>query len=294
MRWTAVLSLWAVTFDAGFGQQPPDRKQPVVLAEKINVPVSAGTFTFSQITWLPREKGSDTPRITGRVTNKTGKRSASTTFEIQLLGDKGQPLLRSAWEKASYSLDDGQTVPLFEKAPEGYGLAGLRKADQNRVSGVEIRWKKSYEFRLIKPILSEELLYREDGLTFAFTPGQSGIALTLANGTEKPVTIDWNQVTYIGIGASSSKVVHEGVRFIQADSPMPPTVVPPSARVTDVVIPTFALNMKFGVWTVEDILPSGQDAVKLLGQNIGLFLPLDIDGKVKNFLFTFKITQTGD
>ena len=60
------------------------------------------------------------------------------------------------------------------------------------------------------------------------------------------------------------------------------------------VIPTFALNMKFGVWTVEDILPSGQDAVKLLGQNIGLFLPLDIDGKVKNFLFTFKITQTGD
>jgi len=114
--------------------------------------------------WLPREKDQRTPRITGRVTNKAGKRSVSTKFEIQLLGDKGQPLLRSPWQE-SYSLEDGQTVPLFQKAPEGYGLAGLSKTDQNRISGVEIHWKKTYQFSLVKPVSSEELVVMDRDLS---------------------------------------------------------------------------------------------------------------------------------
>ncbi len=149
---------------ATFAWQPPDRKQPVLLAEEIRVPVNTGTFNFGQITWLPREKDQRTPRITGRVTNKAGKRSVSTKFEIQLLGDKGQPLLRSPWQE-SYSLEDGQTVPLFQKAPEGYGLAGLSKTDQNRISGVEIHWKKTYQFSLVKPVSSEELVVMDRDLS---------------------------------------------------------------------------------------------------------------------------------
>ena len=273
-------------------QASPNRKQPVLLAGETNVSVTGGSFVFSQITWLPPEKGWSTPRITGRVTNRTGKESVSTTFEIQLLGEKGQPLFKHSWREASYSLADGQTVPLFEKAPNGYGLASLSKADQNRVSSVEIHWKKNYQFSLVKPVLSQNLLYQEDGLAFAFAPGQSGIALTLENRTDKPVKIDWNQVTYIGIGGNASKVIHTGVRFIQADSPMPPTIIPPSAKITDVVVPTFALRQGNSGWTVEDILPGKSDAARVLGQTIGLFLTLEIDGRVKEFLFTFQITQT--
>jgi hypothetical protein len=63
----------------------------------------------------------------------------------------------------------------------------------------------------------------------------------------------------------------------------------------DLVVPTAALSYqsgRYGGWNQNDILPKGSEAVAALGKTFGLYLPVEIGGKVKEHLFTFKITQT--
>ena len=161
--------------------------------------------------------------------------------------------------------------------------------DQLRIADVQIRSKDGYRFLLVKPKESIDLSFQSDGVEFSFLPGEYGIAFTLKNGTESPIKIDWNQLSYVDVNGQAQRVFPDNVRLVQRDASMPPTIVPPTATVTNMLIPSAAVRMDHGGWDVQPIFPKGLPATRLIGRTISIFFPLDIGGTIRNHLFTFKI-----
>ena len=113
----------------------------------------------------------------------------------------------------------------------------------------------------------------------------------LANKTDQPIKIDWHQITYVDPSGSAHKVTHGGVRIIERDSAHPPTTIPPTATIEDFIVPTDAISMRFNKWEANDLLPEGREAKGLEGKIFSIFIPLEVNGAVKNYIFTFKITK---
>jgi hypothetical protein len=83
-------------------------------------------------------------------------------------------------------------------------------------------------------------------------------------------------------------VTHEGVKYADAASTKPPTIIPPTARHEDTIIPVGDIKYSDG-WRVESLLPVGTKGQDLIGQNISLFLPMEISGKIENYTFSIRI-----
>lgn len=101
----------------------------------------------------------------------------------------------------------------------------------------------------------------------------------LRNKADNPIRIDWNQVTFVDESSESHKVMHTEDRFEERHKYRVPTVVPPTAKVEDYISPLVQ----------KPLFPEGLEAKKFKGHSFSIFMPLEINGVVKNYLFTFKI-----
>ena len=62
--------------------------------------------------------------------------------------------------------------------------------------------------------------------------------MSLNNKTDNPIKIDWNQVSYVDISGMSHRIIHSGVKYIGRENPQSPTIIPPTAKIADIVFPT--------------------------------------------------------
>jgi hypothetical protein len=100
--------------------------------------------------------------------------------------------------------------------------------------------------------------------------------------------------------------MHSGVKYTEREKPQVQTVVPPTARLEDILIPVdhvyFGYERKLKwidnqeeKWTSTPLFPSledkkaSKDALNYKGRSFSVFIPLEINGAVKNYLFTFSI-----
>lgn len=153
-----------------------------------------------------------------------------------------------------------------------------------------------YTFLMSKPVESKELLYEDKDLKALFMPSTEGINFVLQNKTDNPLKIDWNQVSYIDPLGISHKAIHSGIRYIEKDSPRSPMVVPPTAKVSDIIVPTSNIYYdggKYGTgWKINPLFPeTGPKAEGFKDASFGIFMPVEINSKIKNYTFTFQIVS---
>ena len=253
----------------------------------ISVQVAEGTFVFQKL-----KMNDSYTQIVGEVVNNTGKNWIGLDFNVIGVEANGRRI-ENTYDVLNdihvSSLDAGETKQIS---------ASLRGFDQHLPARVEIKFRDGeylaeYTFTMLKPRPSDRLMYEDAFVQITFTISKRQIAFLLRNKTDNPISIDWNQVSYIDLSGGSHKVMHEGVKYITRSESQPPSIIPPTANLKDIVFPidyvSYSSSRYSSGWREEPLFPEGPAAAKYKGGTFSVFMPLVVNGSAKNYLFSFKI-----
>jgi hypothetical protein len=158
----------------------------------------------------------------------------------------------------------------------------------------EAKYHVKWHFSLLKPKPSDDLSYEDESVSIKFSLAPDGISCNLRNKTSDPVTINWNNVSWVDYSGEAHKLIHSGVRLVDKEAPQPPTVIPPLARIAEAMFPADHVKSTSSGWSKESLWPdlvdtSGEQShlKKLEGAMFSVFMPLEIQGKTKNYSFIF-------
>lgn len=249
-----------------------------------------GTLLIKDFSILPG--GVLGPKIVGNVVNKTSKDWIIANFEVDLLDRSGNKLGTSIFSISDLKKDQIKPIGILG---DGERLYAIRNPDQ--ISAFDLRFRggrypAKYIFVLIKPAESRDLKFSDGQLDIRFLPSKKQISFTLLNMTAGPAMVDWNSAAYVDVLGQSHKVMHSGVKFIDKEKPQVPSVIPPGASISDMVFPADYASYtsgKYGGWMEEPLFPDGPNAKDYKGQSFGVFMPIEVNGRVKNYHFVFKV-----
>ena len=159
-----------------------------------------------------------------------------------------------------------------------------------------------YDISLEDPIQSETLEFTDSLISIKFEIRKKEIGFNIKNKSNRAIKINWDEIVYISPSGAAHRVIHSGIRYIDRNKPQAPSVIPPNANFSDIIVPSdniyylevprtgiVDLDLKFSKlegWRVADLIYPGQD---LKGKTFKVYMPLEIDGEKKNYTFTFKI-----
>jgi hypothetical protein len=143
-----------------------------------------------------------------------------------------------------------------------------------------------YRFTMTSPVKSGYLRFEDEFVKVSFNLDKTKIAVSLRNTTDKPIKINWDGASYIDPTGESHKCLH-----LQST-----TIVPPGAKIKGLIVPTDCIYFQnTGGNTLKhrerEFLPtaSKQEAEAYKGKFLSIFLPVEENGLVKNYLFIFRI-----
>jgi hypothetical protein len=142
---------------------------------------------------------------------------------------------------------------------------------------------------MMKPEQSDTLSYQDAEISIQFSANDlqfsgSQLQFSLENKTNTPVIIDWDKVSYVDLSKEAHRVIHSGVRLLDRDKPQAPTTVPPNARLKDVISPSDYVD------TYIPFLPL-HEPQRCVGQSFSVFMPIEINGQKKDYVFAFKVER---
>ena len=167
----------------------------------------------------------------------------------------------------------------------------------NNASSFKIHFKDGaypakYIFMMTKPKVNKDLYFEDDFFGVSFSISKEQVGYVLYNKTSNPIKIDWNQVSFVDVLGNSHKVMHSGIKYIDRINPQAPTVIPPTAKLEDIIFPIDYVDYvsgAYGVWRELPLFPEAPKAKLFKGKSFSVFMPLEINEVIKNYLFTFKI-----
>jgi len=148
----------------------------------------------------------------------------------------------------------------------------------------------NWHFALQEPKPSEDLAFSDDFIDVLFTIGGTQIGFDIRNKTDSGIKINWDDLSIIYPGGTSSRVIHSGIRLMDRNNPQAPTIIPPNARVSDVLIPSeniYYVSGQYGGWREHSLF--GGDGLSWDGKEFSIYFPLEIKGNKQEYTFKFKI-----
>lgn len=227
----------------------------------------------------------------GYILNNTDKDWIKLYFDVTLYGKDDNVLEK--FDTYTYYLKKGEIKKIFENVARPL----LKVRDKNEILKYSVSFKGGeydvkYILSMTKPINSEKLFMVDKNVSIKFKLNKESIGFTLSNKTKNPIRIDWNQVSYVDTGRKSHKVIHEGVKFSSKSEPQAPTIIPPTSSIDDVISPSGYISYSSsGNWYQKPILPEGEEALPYKGKTFSIFLPLEINGTIKDYFFSFRIVD---
>ena len=273
---------------------------PLVYAdtETIRVPVEEGEILFKDLRMEKERYG--TPKLQGMIYNNTDKNWKIVNFDILMYGKDGELIKAGILGKPLririFDLKGKSEKPLGITGKGEYvtGLSSQENVEPVRfdIKFIDGRYRADYVISMVKPKANKNLVWEDANIKISFTVTQSQIQFDLRNKTEEPIKIDWNQVSYVDVLGDSHRVMHKGVKLADRENSQPPSTIPPTANISDMVYPTDYVHYssgKYGGWSEEDMFPDAPKAKLYKGKSFSVFMPLEINGKTKNYFFRFII-----
>lgn len=142
--------------------------------------------------------------------------------------------------------------------------------------------------------------YEDDMIKIVWLPLSTQFGFTMHNKTEHSIKIVWDEAVFVDVNGSSGRIMHAGVKYIDRNNPQPPTVVVKNANIEDIVVPTdnvYYLRGQYGGWVTNPIFPNKANtqeelntlAKQYIGKEVKVLLPLEIQGTINEYIFTFKV-----
>lgn len=276
---------------------PSTAQQSIPLGDS-EVHVEEGVFAFKNLRLSVEGAYSPIVYLSGTVENKTSKDWTSASFAFEAYNAIGQKVRNRLGGDKTLSFTSFKKGTVKDLSREYLGFDGsfreLSQISRAQVSFRTGKYPAAYSFVMTKPVATKDLQFNDKALEISFVPGREGISFILRNKTQNPIKIDWNQVAYVDISGVSHKVIHAGVRYIERDKPQPASVVPPGAKLEDTIVPTDYISYvsgQYGGWTKEPLFPEGPAAKVYEKKTVQIFMPVEVNGTIKNYLFTFQIEK---
>lgn len=189
--------------------------------------------------------------------------------------------------------------------------------------------KQKYGETRITSTEENEWIYEDGLIRLSFWLGEKeikAINFSMENKTDHSIKILWNEAAYLDENNCSHRIIHYGVKYIERDQPLAPSIIIPRSKIEDIVYPADYVKWekvlgKTKEWTQQSLLPGGAAAIwssklgppfpanreeavkelekrkrnyeakKIKGKKIGTLLPLQAGGVINEYIFTFEITD---
>jgi len=256
---------------------------------EIRVRTENGEFVFVGARLIKQAKGKASLRFVGTVENRTGHRVKGVRFYPDIRDKRGKSV---SWDYAAFRYSDFKAGG---KEPFDFLLTGL-DADSAAVDGVRVleigHLEARYAVSLIAPAPSDSLAFQDASISVQFGINREHIQFSLKNKESAPMRLDWNQSTFVDCHGKTLKVIHSGVRLMEANSALPPSVIPPGALLEDIVYPaSYASYSTVSGWIQQSMFPNYPLASQLNGCKLSIMLHLEGQGS-KDYLFTLAVSVT--
>jgi len=153
-----------------------------------------------------------------------------------------------------------------------------------------IRYKLS--FRLVRPVVSPELQFRDKNISVAVTVGEQGFQMHFENLSPHDMKILWDRAEYTGLNRQSQRLMHSGVRFQDRHNPIPDQFILSRGSVQEAVFPisnVYMLPQRNG-YDIRPLFPlESDDAAGLKGKSVNLFIPVEVNRQIIPYNFKIEI-----
>lgn len=150
-------------------------------------------------------------------------------------------------------------------------------------------------FRLLRPVLSDDLSYRDKIVAISVVPGERHFEVTIHNLTQKPLKILWDKAEYMDHLNRPHPLMHTGIRPQNRNDTVPAQVIPPDGSLQQSVFPKSAVRYSQVIkdYITNPLLPlDGENALSLKDKTFTLFLPIEMDrGIIPDYIFKFQIVD---
>lgn len=109
--------------------------------------------------------------------------------------------------------------------------------------------------------------------------------LEVKNKLSEPIKINWDSVAYVDATGLTHRVIKTGTRYAERDRPTVNIIIPPNARVEEIIFPTDKIHFVSGGegWKSEEAL----DGLST-GDRVSIFLPIEVHNSTRNYNFVFQ------
>jgi hypothetical protein len=215
---------------------------------------AVGSFSFSGVRLI--REGWRT-KLQATIANLTGHDWPVAYFALQGTDGAGGAAKLPGLPLSNFANGTEQQVSQILSVNASFQLASLT------ASLAFGRYGLTYVISLSKPIPSDTMRYEDPRVSILFLISPAGIGIDLKNNAGSSLRIKWDEAAYVNPEGETQKVMHNGVRFLERNSAQLPTIVPPLASYSDVIVPTSLVkysNPSEGVgggWSTSEFLPYG-------------------------------------
>ncbi len=254
----------------------------------VSVAVDGGEFLFQDMVLEqdPKIEFSVLLRINGTVINRSSRTWNSIAFSLQFLDVNGSIVEHCP---VFYHLAPGASAP-FSSIPGGIPIFSFKGTPATwKIEKTSGTFLVDYKISLTKPAGAKALGFEDSAIAIVFARSEKQMEFGLLNKTAAPIRIDWNQVSLVDVTGKSHVITHSGVKLTDREGQKPPTNIPPSARIEDLIVASDSISLGTEKWYTENFLPSGPEGLSLAKKNFSIFMPLEVEGKTVNYNFVFSI-----
>jgi hypothetical protein len=133
--------------------------------------------------------------------------------------------------------------------------------------------------------------FEDERIRIVWTPEASQLGFELTNKTDASMRVLWDDASFVDIHGRGDRVMHQGVKFADRATSMPPTLIVHGATLDDLVAPVTNVYWRedAGGWASKPLVAEG---MKVTGtQQVRVLLPLESAGTVHEYLFDFAVRE---
>lgn len=256
----------------------------------VSVKTEYGDFIFRDLE-IKRGNPYALATFRGTIQNETGQTWTTLIFRPDLKDKRGRTI---NWNADSFVYSRIEKGSSEKFAYQFNGDIDTKSLGVNRVLMMGGFVPTAYKFSLVSPKVQPTPFFEDEFIAVKLAPSEEQLGIAIQNKMQdQPIKIDWNQCSYVDASGKSERIIRQGIRLIDRNALMPPTLIPPGASIQDVIIPSGNVNMSeiTHKWSMRPMLPDLPSGAKLKGTTFSVFIPIEVNGTTKNYMFTLKITD---
>lgn len=199
-------------------------------------------------------------------------------FDIDDLNNRNKMITATHYEEIKHST----IQTLKQKGRYHYILSKIEKPKNS-----SIRYGEHQEVKTDDNV--SKYLYEDNVISILWYGDKTQFVFSLKNKSTHSLKIVWDEAAFINNKNESSRVIHKGVRYIDANKSQASTIIPKGTELNDIIAPVDRIRYIDEYFLVEMVEGGFRYDPSLEGAHVKVLLPIEIQGVINEYIFTFEM-----